>query len=198
MSRANRTLSMLAAAAALVSFSACSSSDDTQAEQARSADVVPSTTASPTTTDTPPTTTVLPTTTVPETTTVPPTTAAPADDEPPQAPTGVVCLGVGGGSGEVLLAFDAPSDPTDIETIRVYVDEGSGFQRVVKTTIDGAPASMGSVWDLDTTDPTTWSMGIYPVPTFAEIGIAVTFGDAAGNESGWYPITVTPTFGSCS
>ena len=34
---------------------------------------------------------------------------------------------------EVLdTAFDAPSDPTDIETIRVYVDEGSGFQRVAE------------------------------------------------------------------
>ena len=120
------------------------------------------------------------------------------DDEPPQAPTGLECLGLGGGSGEVILALDAPSDPTDIETIRVYVDEGSGFQRVAKTTTDGAPASVGSVWDLDTTDPTTWSMGVYPVPNFVEISIAVTFGDAAGNESGWNPITVTPTFDGCS
>ena len=98
----------------------------------------------------------------------------------------------------MILAFDAPSDPTDIETIRVYVDEGSGFQRVAKTTIDGSPASLGSVFDLNTTDPTTWSMGVFPVPDGAEIGIAVTFGDAAGNESGWYPITVTPTGISCS
>ena len=142
-------------------------------------------------------------TTIPETTTVPPvtvttTTSLPHDDEPPEAPTGLVCLGMGGGSMEVLLAFDAPSDPTDIETIRVYVDEGSGFQRVAKTTIDGSPASLGSVFDLNTTDPTTWSMGVFPVPDGAEIGIAVTFGDAAGNESGWYPITVTPTGISCS
>jgi hypothetical protein len=149
------------------------------------------------------TTTAPPTTTVPETTTVPPvtvttTTSLPFDAEPPQAPTGLECLGLGGGSGEVILAFDAPSDPTDIETIRVYVDERSGFQRVAKTTTDGAPASIGSVWDLDTTDPTTWSMGVYPVPNFVEISIAVTFGDAAGNESGWNPITVTPTFDGCS
>ena len=41
-------------------------------------------------------------------------------------------------------------------------------------------------------------MGVYPVPNFVEISIAVTFGDAAGNESGWNPITVTPTFDGCS
>ena len=97
----------------------------------------------------------------------------------------------------MILAFDAPSDPTDIETIRVYVDEGSGFQRVVKQR-PMVPQRRWAVFGSDTTDPTTWSMGVYPVPNFVEISIAVTFGDAAGNESGWNPITVTPTFDGCS
>lgn len=187
--RANRAFRVLVTAVAVLCVAACSSSDDTSTEGAGTAEAASSTTASPTT--------------IPETTTVPPvtvttTTSLPQDDEPPEAPTGLVCLGIGGGSMEVLLAFDAPSDPTDIDTIRVYIDEGSGFQRVAKTTIDGSPASLGSVFDLNTTDPTTWSMGVYPVPNASEIGIAVTFGDAAGNESGWYPITVTPTGTSCS
>ena len=201
--RANRAFRVLATAVVVLFVAACSNSDDTSAEGDGTVEEASSTTASPTTTDPPLTTTESSTTTIPETTTVPPvtvttTTSLPHDDEPPEAPTGLVCLGIGGGSMEVLLAFDAPSEPADIETIRVYVDEGSGFQRVAKTTIDGSPASLGSVFDLNTTDPTTWSMGVYPVPNAAEIGIAVTFGDAAGNESGWYPITVTPTGTSCS
>ena len=201
--RANRAFRTLVAAVAVLCVAGCSSSGDTSAEGAGTAEAASSTTASPTTTDMPSTTTESSTATIPETTTVPPvtvttTTSLPHDDEPPEAPTGLVCLGMGGGSMEVLLAFDAPSDPADIQTIRVYVDEGSGFQRVAKTTIDGSPASLGSVFDLNTTDPTTWSMGVFPVPDGAEIGIAVTFGDAAGNESGWYPITVTPTGISCS
>lgn len=207
MNRITRLLVSITALAVLAS--ACGGADDEAAEAPSTTEAPvtsdaegdgestetgdsPTTSAAPTTTEAPATTTEAPTTTSSTTTTEAP------DTNPPAAPTGLECLGLGGGSGEVILAFDAPSDPTDIETIRVYVDEGSGFQRVAKTTTDGAPASVGSVWDLDTTDPTTWSMGVYPVPNFVEISIAVTFGDAAGNESGWNPITVTPTFDGCS
>ena len=85
------------------------------------------------------------------------------------------------------LAFDALSDPTDIETIRVYVDEGAAFNVSPKPRLTVLRRRWG-VFDLNTTDPTTWSMGVYPVPDGSgDRYRCVTFGDAAGNESGWYP-----------
>jgi len=184
--RPNRVL-MLAFAVLSLALTACGGSDDS----ASPADTT--TTEVTTTTEAEVTTTEAPATTAP-TTEAPATTEA-ADTTPPDAPTGVACLGVGGGSGEIQLSFDAPADPSDVDTIRVYVDEGSGFQRIVKTPIDGSPATMGTVWDLDTSGAATWTIGVYPVG--GEVDVAITFADAAGNESGWNPISVNALPTSC-
>ncbi len=101
----------------------------------------------------------------------------------------MTCIGPGGGSGEVLFEIDAPADPADIATLRIYVNEGSGFQRVVKSPLDGSPATMGWLWLVDTSDPARWSIGAFPIPSH-EVGLAMTFADAAGNESGWHAITI--------
>ena len=98
------------------------------------------------------------------------------------------------------MVFDAPADPSDIDTIRVYTNQGSGFERIAKTPIDGSPATLGLVWALETDDPSTWYIGVYSnllgAGTFE---IALTFADAAGNESGWYPATFTANYlGDCS
>ena len=139
-------------------------------------------------------------TTATPTTTAAPTTTEEIDTEPPSAPTNLACGGFSGGSGEFTVVFDAPPDPSDIDTIRVYTDQGSGFERVVKTPIDGSPATFGLVIDLQTDDPVSWSIYFYSDSLGAgTFGVALTFGDAAGNESGWYPATFTANWmGDCS
>lgn len=82
---------------------------------------------------------------------------------------------------EVRLEWDAPPDPTDIVDVRIYLDEGSGFSRINKLTIASGAVETG---------PTRWSAVGYPVPPGTDVRMAVTVGDAAGNESGWNPIDV--------
>lgn len=117
-----------------------------------------------------------------DSTTVPTSATGPSgvDDVAPPAPENVTCA-PGGGSQEVLLEWDAPSDPDDIVDVRLYVNDGSGFARLDEFTVDSGQVMISS---------TRWSAVAYPVPVSTQVQMAVTFGDAAGNESGWNPIDV--------
>ena len=143
----------------------------------------PTTSAAPTTTEAPATTTEAPTTTSSTTTTEAP------DTDPPAAPTGLTCE-LGGGSGEAVLRWDAPADPADVETIKIYVNEDSaGFVRLHAYTQD----------ELLSADSAEWMALAMPVPYTTPLEFAVTHSDANGNESGWYPIDAFLSFsGGCA
>jgi len=137
-----------------------------------------STTAAPADTATPATTTAS-TTTVATATTDAPATTESVDETPPTPPTNMACGGAGG-SGEFSLSWEAPPDVTDITGVKVYLSESGGpFNRIHKFPLDaGAVGTTGPRWDVVA----------YPMPGGVPIELAVTHYDAAGNESGWYPI----------
>jgi hypothetical protein len=169
-----------ATAIALVSVG-CSSSTSTTPGSSTTTEAPSSTIPETTTTDAP-ATTAAPTTEVPATTIAPTTTTVAADTEVPSAPTGLVCLGGGGGSGEVALEWDAPAADEGVTTVRIYLKEpGGSFTRIEKRA---APDELLEV------TPTRWRVHAYPVWPDAAVEVAVTHGDAAGNESGWNPIDV--------
>ncbi|MEM8707514.1 MAG: hypothetical protein AAGE98_13705 [Actinomycetota bacterium] len=86
----------------------------------------------------------------------------------------------GAGSSELSISWDAPPADDEVTTVRVYQAEpGAGFQRVARLEV-GDP-------DLTTGD-TTWEAYVEGVSWFEPRALAVTHGDAAGNESGWNPI----------
>jgi hypothetical protein len=155
---------------------------DGDGESAETGDA-PTTSAAPTTTEAPATTTEAPTTTSSTTTTEAP------DTDPPAAPTGLTCE-LGGGSGEAVLRWDAPADPADVETIKIYVNEDSaGFVRLHAYTQD----------ELLSADSAEWMALAMPVPYTTPLEFAVTHSDANGNESGWYPIDAFLSFsGGCA
>jgi hypothetical protein len=198
MNRIARLLVSITALAVLAS--ACGGADDevaeapstTEAPVASDADGdgesagtgdAPTTSAAPTTTEAPTTTTEAPTTTSSTTTTEAP------DTDPPAAPTGLTCE-LGGGSGEAVLRWDAPADPADVETIKIYVNEDSaGFVRLHAYTQD----------ELLSADSAEWMALAMPVPYTTPLEFAVTHSDANGNESGWYPIDAFLSFsGGCA
>ena len=195
MNRPSRPLS--AALAVLVIAGACSSNNESADEPIPTSSTIvedevestttaeaPTESAEPTTTTAAPTTTVAPATTVAPTTTAPTTTTAAADDEAPAAPSGLVCS-PGGGSGEVTLSWDAPADPADIATVQIYLREAGGsFSRIHTYTPDR----------LLTADGATWRANVFPVPFGEPIDLAVTYDDAAENESGWNPIDAWSPF----
>ena len=51
------------------------------------------------------------------------------------------------------------------------------------------------LYQVRTEDPQWWAVA-WPVPTGVTVQMAVTVGDAAGNESGWNPIGVFYEFGA--
>ncbi|MDW3219753.1 MAG: hypothetical protein R8F63_14155 [Acidimicrobiales bacterium] len=183
MQHLRRALGGSALVVALVVMAGCSDDSDdtapTTTTTTTTTTAAPTTTAAATTTTTAPTTTVAEGTTTTTTTTVAVTpTSEPADTEAPPAPTNVTC-GVGAGSGEITLEWDAPADPADIADVRIYIDEGAGFTRLHKYTIDSGQVR---------TDTDRWWAVAWPVPSGEVVQMAVTVGDAAGNESGWNPI----------
>ena len=118
------------------------------------------------------------------TTEAPATTTEAPDTEPPASPDGLVCS-AGGGSGEVTLSWSAPADPTDIATVQIYLREGGGsFTRIHTYTQD----------QLLSADGATWVANVFPVPFGSPFELAVTYDDAAENESGWNPIDAWSPF----
>ncbi|MFT5201478.1 MAG: hypothetical protein ACI9C1_000854 [Candidatus Aldehydirespiratoraceae bacterium] len=185
MSKHRKFRVLIGATAVALVLVGCSSGTSTTPRSSTTTEAPTSTIPETTSTDTPATTTA-PTTEAPATTTTATTTEAPttaaADTEAPSAPTGLVCLGAGGGSGEVALEWDAPAADEGVTTVRIYVKEpGGSFTRIEKRT---APDELLEV------TPTRWRADAYPVWPEAAVEVAVTHGDAAGNESGWNPIDV--------
>ena len=192
MNRITRLLVSITALAVLAS--ACGGADDEAAEAPSTTEAPVASDAdgdgesaetgdAPTTTEAPATTTEAPTTTSSTTTTEAP------DTDPPAAPTGLTCE-LGGGSGEAVLRWDAPADPADVETIKIYVNEDSaGFVRLHAYTQD----------ELLSADSAEWMALAMPVPYTTPLEFAVTHSDANGNESGWYPIDAFLSFsGGCA
>ncbi|MEM9465544.1 MAG: hypothetical protein AAGA90_09225 [Actinomycetota bacterium] len=162
--------------------------DDTAAQTDDASTEDTETTVAPTTTEAPATTTEAPTTTTaaPTTTTTeaPATTTEAPDTSPPAAPAGLVCS-AGGGSGEVTLSWTAPEDPDDIATVQIYLREGAGsFVRIHTYTPD----------QLLSADGPSWTANVFPVPFGSPFDLAVTYDDAAENESGWNPIDAFSPF----
>lgn len=98
-----------------------------------------STTLIPTTSTTAAATTTSTTTTAPTTTTTAPTTTTTAGttttaDPPPGQITGVAA-GLGGGSGEVFVTWDA-SAAGDLAEYRIYYSENPGGTKTLLTTVD--------------------------------------------------------------
>ena len=146
------------------------------------------------------TTTVAPTTSRPTTTTTEPvlipnevtvtdtTTTQPTDvDEPelsdveaPPPPTNVNCL-ASSAAGELRVEWDAPSDPSIVTNVRLYV------------SVDGGPfitnQNLG-VGQVDTTG-SRWMSAVRGLDEGDAIRIAVTSFNALGQESGWYPVSAT-------
>jgi hypothetical protein len=183
-----RTAGTRALIVAALALAACGSSEDGGAPTTTAGTTTSTTTSTTSTTSTAAPTTTVPTTAAPTTTvlvdgsipSLPTTSTLGVDTDPPPAPTNVTCA-PGGGSQEVFLEWDAPADPDDIVDVRFYVNDGSGFARVNKFTLDSGQVLVGA---------NRWSAVAYPVPVDTEIKMAVTLGDAAGNESGWNPIDV--------
>ena len=79
------------------------------------------------------------------------------------------------------MEWDAAPVADGVVDVRVYVDEGDGFARLAKiTTVSEALEIAGS----------RWATVVYPIWPRIPVRVAVTHGDAAGNESGWNPIEV--------
>jgi len=87
----------------------------------------------------------------------------------------------GGGSGEFGVEWNAPSDPTDIAGVNLYLSESGGsFNRIRKLPLSG-----GQV-DTSLSGGTRWEAIAFPIPSGVPIELAVTTWDTAGNESGWH------------
>ncbi len=147
----------------------------TDSESGESGEASSTSTAAPSTTSS---TTTSTTTTSSTTTTT--TTTEPADTEAPSAPTGVVC-DTGGGSGEITLSWDEPPAEEGVTTVRVYQkEEGGSFERIHRFDVpDELLPPDGARWRADAL-----------IASDGLVQMAVTHGDAAGNESGWHPIDV--------
>ena len=91
----------------------------------------------------------------------------------------------------MILAFDAPSDPTDIETIQFMLTRGLPMPQ---TTTDGAPASV--VFGIST--PLTRRHGQWGSIRFRTSGDQYCDVRRCWQRIGLNPITVTPTFDGCS
>lgn len=113
------------------------------------------------------------------TTTSSSTTTMPADTEAPSAPAGVSCA-TGAGSSELSITWDAPPAEDEVTNVRVYErDPGGQFQRVAKLEVGDPNLTVGQ---------TEWNAYVEGITWFEPRELAVTHGDAAGNESGWNPI----------
>lgn len=174
-----------------LALAAAACSDDGEDDGAISDPETPTTTSRvvSTTTTQPQVTTP---TSVPET----PTTTAPVTEDPPEEPTTTLpptvsvaapippadleCLG-GTNANELLVAFDALPDPSQISKIRTYLQ------------IDGQPVLTNgefTIEQIDTTrnDGTRWAAPVRGVPADTPVKLYATSFNQLGQESGWYSV----------
>lgn len=111
-------------------------------------------------------------------------TTAPAEpgDEtvvaPPEPPSNVKCIG-GSAEGELLVEFDALSDPENVSKIRVYVEPEGGVP-----TLNGEYA-LGEI-DTSRAGGTRWAAPARGVPANVALRVTATSFNQLGQESGWY------------
>lgn len=186
-----RSLRLGAALLVLVLVAAaCSDDEDPEEETPDPAATDPTTTrATPTTTAEPLVTT--PTSEPPETTT---TTEAPSGDDAlvtttlsptvsvaaPPAPNDLRCVG-GSADNELLVEFDALTDPSGISRIRTYLQ------------VDGEPILTNGEFTVDQIDTTRdggsrWAAPVRNVPANVPVKLYATSFNQLGQESGWYSV----------
>lgn len=148
------------AASALLTITACTTSDPTASTQTSEATstaatvassttstTIPTTTSAPSTTTTAPTTTSSSTTTVTtsSTTTTTPTTTTASD--PPPAAVGGLTVGIGGGSGEVIPEWDRNSEP-DVTAYNLWYSDYPGATKTLLATLPHDPTALpGPAYD---------------------------------------------------
>lgn len=174
----------LATAIFALALVAAACSDDENGEEVPAEEVTTTTgSAAPTTTQPRVTT---PTTAPPGTTTTAAVEAAPTTSttEPPEAavsigpptpPSNVRCQ-AGTAENELLVAFDALSNPADISKIRVYV------------SVDGGPMITNGEYTLGQIDSSgdRWAAPARRLPANVPLRLAATSFNQLGQESGWY------------
>ena len=112
---------------------------------------------------------------LPETTTTPP----PSSSVGPPAPPSDVSCKAGVRDGELLVEFDALTNPSDISKIRVYV------------SVDGGPMITNGEFDVGQVDTarnggSRWAARARDLPANVPLRLAATSFNQLGQESGWY------------
>ena len=112
---------------------------------------------------------------LPETTTTPP----PSSSVGPPAPPADVSCEAGVRDGELLVEFDALTNPSDISKIRVYV------------SVDGGPMITNGEFDVGQVDTarnggSRWAARARDLPANVPLRLAATSFNQLGQESGWY------------
>ena len=110
-----------------------------------------------------------------ETTTTPPPSVSVG---PPAPPAGVRCE-AGVRDGELLVEFDALTNPSDISKIRVYV------------SVDGGPMITNGEFDVGQVDTarnggSRWAARARNLPADVPLRLTATSFNQLGQESGWY------------
>ena len=186
-----RSLRLAAAilALALVAAACSDDSEDDGEPSDEAATTTPS--VSPTTSQPPgttPTTVAVnpPTTTVVElvatTSTTEPPESGSAGTDPPPAPANLKCLTTGT-NGEVLVEFDALSNPEALSGVRPYlgVDGGPMINQGFRLIADVNKTREGG---------TRWAVPVRSVPVGVALRLAVGSFNLLDQESGWWPIEV--------
>ena len=96
----------------------------------------------------------------------------------PLPPTNVRCVG-GTNDGELLVEWDALSNPSDISKIRVYVSEDGG------PFITNGEFTMGQV-DTTRSGGTRWAAPARRLTANVPLRLTATSFNLLGDESGWY------------
>ena len=184
-----RSLRLVAAVLALALVAAACSDDSEENGEAANGEVTTTTRSGSTTPTTQPRVTT-PTTEPPEATTdttapdppeLPETTTTPPPSVsvgPPAPPSDVSCK-AGARDGELLVEFDALTNPSDISKIRVYV------------SVDGGPMITNGEFDVGQVDTarnggSRWAARARNLPANVPLRLTATSFNQLGQESGWY------------
>ena len=183
-----RSLRLVAAVLALAMVAAACSNDGEEDPEATNGDTTTTTSVGTTSTTQPIVTT--PTTEPPEATTDttapdPPelrettTTPPPSVSVGPPAPPADVSCEAGVRDGELLVEFDALTNPSDISKIRVYV------------SVDGGPMITNGEFDVGQVDTarnggSRWAARARNLPANVPLRLTATSFNQLGQESGWY------------
>ena len=184
-----RSLRLVAAVLALALVAAACSDDSEENGEAANGEVTTTTRSGSTTSTTQPRVTTPTTepleattdTTAPDPPELPGTTTTPPPSVsvgPPAPPSDVSCE-AGARDGELLVEFDALTNPSDISKIRVYV------------SVDGGPMITNGEFDVGQVDTarnggSRWAARARNLPANVPLRLTATSFNQLGQESGWY------------